>query len=228
MTNNSPRSIVERINKKYPKYPPTIYSHKWIYGTWYCGTSWQKAIYYGQFPSTFVKRILAGFPTKENRFLHSCCGRCRIDGAINLDIHNLPEVDQIADVENLPFSDNSFDVILIDPPYSEEDASRYKVKRLINSRKTMTESKRVLVPGGWLLWLDEKYPSFRRKDWELKGLIGIVTGFERRTRLLSMWRKPMHAQQEMRFNESESNIKTQIAYPQPKNETPVFDGGGVD
>ena len=183
-----PKSIVERINKL--KYPPTIWSHDWIYGLWYCGTSFQKSIYYGQFPSTFVKRVTTAFPTDQFRFLHICSGRCHIEGAINVDIHNLPEVDLVANVERLPLQDNRFDVCLIDPPYSEQDADRYKVKRLINSRKTMAEAKRVLVPGGWLLWLDEKYPSYRRKEWQLKGLIGIVTGFERRTRVLSMWRKP--------------------------------------
>ncbi len=185
---HTPELIVKNINNTFPKYPPTVYSHNWIYGLWYCGTSWQKAIYYGQFPPTFVKRVVAGFPVDDFRLLHLCCGRCHINGAVNVDIKDLPEVDQIADVENLPFEENSFDVCLIDPPYSEEDASRYDVKRLINSRKTMSEAKRVLVPGGWLLWLDEKYPSYRRKEWELKGLIGIVTGFERRTRILSMWR----------------------------------------
>jgi SAM-dependent methyltransferase len=181
----TPEMIIDRLNTL--KYPPTIYSHEWIYGVWYCGTSWQKAIYYGQFPLTFVKRITTAFPPADLSFLHLCSGRCHIEGAINIDIHNLPEIDVVGNVEYLPFKDNKFDVCLIDPPYSEEDASRYKVKRLINSRKTMAEAKRVLRPNGWLLWLDEKYPSYRRKEWKLKGLIGIVTGFERRTRILSMW-----------------------------------------
>jgi hypothetical protein len=184
----TPEEIVSRLNTL--KYPPTVWSHDWIYGLWYCGTSFQKSIYYGQFPSTFVKRVTTAFPPDEFDFLHACAGRCHIDGAVNLDIHALPEVDIVGDVEEMEFADSSFDVCLIDPPYSEQDADRYKVKRLIKTKKTMEEIKRVLRPGGWLLWLDEKYPSYRRKDWELKGLIGIVTGFERRTRVLSMFRKP--------------------------------------
>lgn len=168
-------------------YPRTVYDKGWIYGVWFCGTSWQKAIYFGQYPSTFVKRIRTMFPTEK--MLHLCCGRCHIDGAVNVDIHPLPEADVVCDVENLPFEPESFQVVLIDPPYSEEDASRYKVKRLLKARKVMEECSRVLVSGGWLLWLDEKYPSYRRKDWKLEGLVGIVTGFERRTRVLSMFTK---------------------------------------
>jgi hypothetical protein len=185
----TPEEIVQRLNEL--KYPPTIWSHDWIYGLWYCGTAFQKSIYYGQFPMTFVKRITTAFLPGEFDFLHACAGRCHIDGAINMDIHNLPEVDVVGNVESMEFADNSFDVCLIDPPYSEEDASRYKVKRLIKPKITMAEIKRVLRPGGWLLWLDERYPSYRRGEWELKGLIGIVTGAERRARVLSMFRKPV-------------------------------------
>lgn len=180
-----PSEIVERVNRL--PYPKTIWDGRWIYGLWYCGTSFQKAIYYGQFPATFVKRVKAMFPTE--RMLHLCCGRCRIEGATNVDIMDLPEADLIADAENTGLPSGSFDVVLIDPPYSQEDATRYGVKRLINSRKVMAEAARVLSDDGYLLWLDEKYPAYRRADWELTGLIGVVTGFERRTRVLSMFRK---------------------------------------
>lgn len=128
------------------------------------------------------------FPTE--RMLHLCCGRCHIEGAVNVDIHPLPEVDIVANAEALPFVGSSFDVCLIDPPYSQEDSERYKVKRLLSAKRVMAEVRRVLIPGGWLLWLDERYPSYSRKEWRLGGLIGIVTGFERRTRVLSMFQKP--------------------------------------
>ena len=181
-----PERITERIYKKY-KY--THYEKDWIYGVWYCGTSFQKAEYYGQFPPTFIDRVLAGFPIDDLKVLHLCCGKCNIEDAVNVDIMFLPEADVCADGERLPFADSVFDMCLLDPPYSEEDSTRYGVKRLIRPKKTMEEIYRCLVPGGWLLWLDEKYPSYFRKNWKLHGLIAIVTGFERRTRILSMFRK---------------------------------------
>lgn len=180
------QTLVDNVNKL--KYPKTVFDKGWIYGVWYCSTSFQKAVYYGQYPLTFVKRILAMFP--DSKILHLCCGRCRIDGAVNVDFHDLPEADVVANVENLPLNlkNNYFDVVLIDPPYSEQDADRYKVPRLVNARKVMVESKKALKKGGYLLWLDEKYPSFKKAEWELVGLIGVITGVERRSRVLSIFK----------------------------------------
>lgn len=183
----SPEAITKRV---YDKYRYTHWENGWLYGVWYCGTSFQKAIYYGQFPSTFVKRVTTAFPPASVRFLHLCCGRCHIDGAVNVDMMPLPEVDIVGNAEGpLPLGDKTFDVVLIDPPYSEEDSKKYGVPRLVKAGKVMKEAGRLLDDGGWLLWLDEKYPSYRRKEWALTGLIGIVTGFERRSRILSMFRR---------------------------------------
>jgi hypothetical protein len=164
----------------------THLEHDWVYGVWYCGTSFQKAIYHGQYPMTFVKRVLRLFPKCD--MLHLCCGRCHIDGALNVDIKSLPEVDLIADVEKkLPRAAKSYDVILIDPPYSQEDSTRYGVPRLVKASKVMKEARRLLRPNGWLLWLDEKFPARRTAEWNLRGLISVVTGPNRRVRVLSMW-----------------------------------------
>lgn len=182
-----PEQLVRNVNRL--KYPPTVYAQGWIYGVWYCSTSFQKARWYGAYPATFVKRVRAMFP--DQRFLHLCCGGCKIENAVNVDLNPKAESDLCADVERLPFTNGSFGMVLIDPPYSELDAQRYKVPRLINTRKTMREAQRVLRSGGYLLWLDEKYPSYRRGDWQLVGLIGIVTGFERRARVLSIFQKPI-------------------------------------
>jgi hypothetical protein len=178
--------LADNVNKL--GYPKTIVDKNWIYGVWYCGTSFQKSIYYGQYPKTFVKRIVAMFP--NTKILHLCCGRCKIEGAVNVDFHELPEVDIVANVEDLPadLKQKQFDVVLIDPPYSEQDADRYKVPRLVSAQKVMRQAKESLKEGGYLCWLDEKYPMYKRADWKLIGLISIVTGFERRVRVLSIFK----------------------------------------
>ena len=182
MTVRRAEELVERVNRL--KYPPTIYSHGWIYGMWYCGAM-QRSVYYGQYPATFLRRVLT--MTEGLRILHLCCGRARIDGAVNVDLHPLPEADVRANAEALPFRDHAFDVAIIDPPYSELDAERYKVPRLIRAKAVMAEIGRVLVPGGLLFWLDEKYPSFRREAWSMTGLIGIAAGSNRRARMLAIF-----------------------------------------
>jgi tRNA G10 N-methylase Trm11 len=135
----------------------------------------------------------------ECHLLHLCCGRCAIEGAVNVDLKDLPEVGVRADAEVLPFQDSAFDAVLIDPPYSEEDASRYKVPRLLRPTRVLAESRRVLIEGGWMLWLDEKFPSYRRKDWNMKGLIGVATGMERRMRVLAMWQARSNGQHQGRL-----------------------------
>lgn len=178
----SQEELVQRVNRL--PYPPTIFSHGWIYGMWYCGAN-MSSNYYGQYPPTFVKRAMTML--EGLRILHLCCGRARIAEAMNVDRHPLPEADIVADVERLPFPRESFDAALIDPPYSEVDAERYKVPRLIKAKATMDECARVLVPGGLLFWLDEKYPTFRRERWTMVGLIGVACGSNRRARMLSIF-----------------------------------------
>jgi hypothetical protein len=50
------------------------------------------------------------------RTLHICCGKSRL-GDVRLDLFE-PDVDIIADMTRVPVADNSFDTVLIDPPYN--------------------------------------------------------------------------------------------------------------
>lgn len=184
-----PEALVERINRS--RYGFTVLERGWIHGTWYTGTKFAASSYWGQFPGNLLARVQVMFPVE--RLLHLCSGHTYIAGAVNVDVMPTPAIDVRADVETLPFRDGSFAVALIDPPYSQEDAQRYGVKRLVSTGKVLSEARRVLVPGGYLIWLDERYPSYRRADWRLMGLIGVVTGFERRSRLLSFFRSTKDA-----------------------------------
>jgi hypothetical protein len=197
--------IAKRINLL--KFPPISFSHGWLYGVWYCGTSFQKSQYWGQFPLTFVKRITTMFPTKEYRFLHLCCGKCYIEGAVNVDLRDTAndqanisgesklKVDVLANAESFAFDQpdvfppNSFDVCLLDPPYSQEDSSRYGVARLVSPKKAFAQLAIVIKPEGWVIWLDEKFPNYPKEFFKLKGTISIVTGPNRRTRLMSMYQR---------------------------------------
>jgi len=41
--------------------PFTHQQGRWVYGVWYCGTSWQKVKLYGPVSSTFLKRVKSLF-----------------------------------------------------------------------------------------------------------------------------------------------------------------------
>lgn len=179
---------VEHWNRVFDRYPMTIDDKGWICGVWYCGTSWQRVKLYGQYPPGFVKRALALFPdVPEHRILHCPSGTLEGPGVtvdIIKDDVRCPQVQ--ANANDLPFCDNSFDLVLSDPPYSAADSKKYGCEPFPMAG-FMRESARVLAPGGYLGVLHTHYPSYRRKDWKLHGLIAVVTGFRRATRIFALF-----------------------------------------
>lgn len=176
---------VENYNLNFPKYPITIEDKGWIYGVWYCGTSFQKVTLHGQYPPTFLKRALSLFPMAKN-ILHCPSGQLSGHG-ITMDMvqDKIRKPMVIASADNLPFKENSFDLVLSDPPYTKKDSAIYGCPPF-PLNKMIKEVKRVLRPGGHLGMLHTYYPSYRRKDWRLIALIAVVTGFCRATRIFSI------------------------------------------
>lgn len=180
---------VAHWNKQYPQYPPTIYSHDWVYGVWYCGTSFTRSTLYGQYPPTFLKRALTLFPDAK-QIIQCPSGQLTGPGVtVDLFRDNVRCPRVVANVTALPFANGVFDLYLSDPPYSKDDCIRYGVKSYPLGR-AMKEAHRVLCVGGHFGLLHTMYPSYRRRDgWALKALIAVVTGFSRRTRMFSIFEK---------------------------------------
>ena len=179
---------VENVNRTFPAYPMTVNDKGWIYGVWYCGTSWQKIALYGQYPPGFLKRALALFPDAE-RILHCPSGTVTGPGVtVDLisDAVRHPQI--IASADALPFLDNSFDLILSDPPYSAEDSKKYGCSPFPLGG-FVKEAHRILRSGGHLGMLHVYYPAYSRKEWKLEALIMVITGFLRRARVFSILTK---------------------------------------
>jgi len=180
---------VKNLNQMFPKYPITVEDKGWVYGVWYCSTSWHKANLHGEYPATFLKRALALFPDAVD-ILHAPSGSLKDVLGITLDLmtDSVRKPDYVACCSNMPFEGKSFDLILSDPPYSKKDSDIYGCPPFPMSR-FIKEAHRVLRPGGHLGVLHTYYPSFRRKDWKLVGLIAVVTGFMRATRMFSIFER---------------------------------------
>ncbi len=181
---------VKNLNRTFPKYPITVEDKGWVYGVWYCPTAWMRTHFHGQFPLTFLKRVIALFPDAKD-ILHCPSGTLTGPGTtVDLirDDKRKPQI--IASAEKLPFADNSFDLYLSDPPYTNEDSKKYGTPPF-KLRNAMAEGRRVLKPGGYYCLLHTRYPSFKRGTWNFLGLIGIVTGANRTIRLLSIFQKPL-------------------------------------
>src|SRR5208283_157737 len=107
---------VVNCNKTFPKYPITVFDKGWVYGVWYCGTSWEKVILHGQYPPTFLRRALSLFPhIKRDRILH-CPSGTVVGPGVTVDIvsegYRWPKI--VADAAALPFDSGTFDLILSD------------------------------------------------------------------------------------------------------------------
>lgn len=179
---------INNYNIKFNKYPKLVYDKGWIYGTWYCGTSFVKCKFYGMYPPTFLDRLMSIFPSAQN-VLHCPSGTVNNNGDVTVDCivdeQRKPMIR--ADASCLPFKNNSFDLIISDPPYSKKDSEIYGCDSFPLG-KMIKESYRILKPGGYLCMLHIYYPSYRRKDFDLQGLITVITGFMRQTRIVSIFR----------------------------------------
>lgn len=179
---------VASVNEAMPHVPMTVEDKGWVYGVWYCGTSWDRVRLHGQYPPTFLKRARALFPQAE-RVLHAPSGTVS-EGGITVDrvVDDVRRPMVQADCSALPFKDGSFDLVLADPPYTAEDSEKYGCAKW-PQQKAIAEFHRVLRPGGHLGYLHTHYPMYRRKDWSLKALIAVVTGFQRATRMFSVFER---------------------------------------
>lgn len=112
--------------------------------------------YKGGFPLYFEQNLvqLLGYPEK---ILHPFGGMAEFGTRVDLNADLNPDV--IADAHDLPFEDGSFDCVILDPPYSDEEADTiYKTPPLRPSVYTR-EAVRVLKEGGWLVVYTDKEPA---------------------------------------------------------------------
>ena len=168
--------------RAFPKFPPLMVSGKWLYGMWILGNNYKGSGYYGAYPPAYLKRITTLFPDCP-RVLHLFSGSLPDGDYVKLDVR-----DGNGDAENIPYGANSFDIIYADPPYSIEDAVHYG-KPMINRKKVLAECRRILSPKGFLVWLDQVLPMYRKIEWELCGTIGMVRSTNHRVRTVFIFRK---------------------------------------
>ena len=105
---------VENVNRTFPRYPITVEDKGWVYGVWYCGTSWTKVKLHGQYPPTFLKRALALFPDAKD-ILHAPSGQLQDIPGITIDLieDDIRRPEIVGNCNALPFQDETFDQMLV-------------------------------------------------------------------------------------------------------------------
>jgi hypothetical protein len=160
-------------------------------GTWIMGNNYRvKSTYYGGYPAGYLKRIKALFPDKKS-ILHLFSGKVdtKIMPGTTVDINpdNNPDyIDDAQTLKNVPLE--NFDLIMADPPYSIEDAERYQAT-MIKRNKVMKVLGARLKQGTHVVWLDQVLPMYKKIDFKIEAVIGMVKSTNHRFRVITIFCK---------------------------------------
>lgn len=162
-----------------------------IVGVWIMGNDYRvKSGYYGGYPTGYLKRVGALFPDKKN-ILHVFSGK--VDQSIlagdTVDLN--PEtgptyLDDAQTMTAVPLE--KYDLVLADPPYSVEDAERYRTT-MVKRNKVMSALGERLVDGAHVIWLDQVLPMYKKDQFSIDGVIGMVKSTNHRFRVVTIFRK---------------------------------------
>lgn len=162
-----------------------------VVGTWIMGNDYRvKSGYYGGYPAGYLKRIAALFPDRK-RVLHVFSGKVELSAmpGDTVDCNKTLKPTYIADAHDLsrvPL--DRYDLVLCDPPYSIEDAERYQttmVKRNVVLRSLAAG----MAPGARVIWLDQVLPMYRKDEWAVEAVIGMVKSTNHRFRVTTVFRR---------------------------------------
>lgn len=162
-----------------------------VVGTWIMGNDYRvRSGYYGGYPAGYLKRVKALFPDRQ-KVLHIFSGR--VDQSVlpgdTVDCNPSLEPTFVADAHSLvdvPVA--NYDLILCDPPYSVEDAEHYQttmVKRNVVIRSLGQKAK----SGTYVVWLDQVLPMYRKDQWKIEAVIGMVKSTNHRFRVTTVFKR---------------------------------------
>jgi hypothetical protein len=161
-----------------------------IVGTWIMGNDYRvKSEYYGGYPAGYLRRLRSLFPDKH-RVLHIFSGKVDANAlpGDTVDINPALKptfIDDAQTLQKVPLQD--YDLILADPPYSIEDADRYRTTMV--KRNTVLRALRRVSPGTHIVWLDQVLPMYRKDAFAIDGVIGMVKSTNHRFRVVTIFRR---------------------------------------
>jgi hypothetical protein len=162
-----------------------------IVGTWIMGNDYRvKSKYYGGYPAGYLRRVKALFPDKQ-RVLHLFSGR--VDKSVmpgdTVDVNPALAPDYVDDaqtLERVPLE--SYDLVLADPAYSVEDCEHYGTP-MVQRNKVVAALGSRLTLGCHIVWLDQVLPMYRKNQFRLSGVIGMVKSTNHRFRVVTIFEK---------------------------------------
>ncbi|EKP12818.1 hypothetical protein [Leptospira borgpetersenii] len=180
-------------NECFPNYAPLHIFKERMYGEWELGQNYRNTSdYHGAYPEQYLKRLLPMFPDKS-RILHLFSGKTPPGQYLRMDKNPDLNPEIVGDAELLSsyiraIVGHSLDLILADPPYTEEDADHYGFL-MVNRGKVLMEAWKSLEVGGHLVWLDQVVPQYAGDRWALEGKIYLSISTNHRVRVICIFRK---------------------------------------
>ena len=162
-----------------------------VVGTWIMGNDYRvRSGYYGGYPAGYLKRVKALFPDKEH-VLHLFSGKVDLTvlngDTVDINADNEPTyVDDAQTLVSVPLE--SYDLVLADPPYSVEDCDHYKTSMIKRNVVLRTLGER-LTSGTHVVWLDQVLPMYRKDQFAVEAVIGMVKSTNHRFRVTTVFRK---------------------------------------
>ena len=174
-----------------------------VVGTWIMGNNYQVKPstdgdkLYGGYPAGYLRRIKALFPEKK-AVLHLFSGRVdlsimpgdTVDISLAMALVHPPGTsmhytDDAQSLERVPLA--TYDLVLADPPYSVEDAAHYSTT-MVKRNKVM----RALAGcrrGAHIVILDQVLWMYRKDQFALEAVIGMVKSTNHRFRVITIFRR---------------------------------------
>jgi hypothetical protein len=175
--------------QRYPGSKLFVGAGSFVSGTWQLGRNYVGSGYYGSYPPRYIDRFVPMF-ADCTRVLHLFSGSLpRSKDYVTVDLQGNPSVKLDAHKLTKKFGLAKFHVIYADPPYTKIDAERYDLP-MPNRRLVLEQCSQVLVPGGYLVWLDTVWPMVRSELFRLEGAILIMRSQNHRLRGSLLFRKP--------------------------------------
>lgn len=188
-------NLQDRIDNyaKVTKFPRSLFISEdgRIVGAWIMGNAYGvTSNYYGGYPAGYLKRIKALFPDMENT-LHLFSGKVDLKTFPGDTVDINPDikptwVDDAQTLENIPLK--KYDLVLADPPYSVEDAEHYKTT-MVKRNKVMRALGKGLKKQVFVVWLDQVLPMYRKDQFKIIGVIGMVKSTNHRFRVVTIFQK---------------------------------------
>jgi hypothetical protein len=153
-----------------------------IEGLWIMGNNYRTSGYYGAYPHGYLDRVMSMFPDAHD-VLHVPSGSIPPGPYLRIDIRPECEPDIVGDCHDIAalVGPRRFDLVLMDIPYSVEDADHYG-RPMVNRNRVLASALEVTRPGGWVVCLDQVLPMFSKATARLGMAIGMIKSTNHRVR----------------------------------------------